>query len=286
MRPHILDPGLKKIGLLHLEPGNLAAINSQVYRPYIRMLYLQPGCKIKVDFGVYDTLEPVFFFIGPDQVLRIQELCMEPGYMIFYNRDCYCIQLHDDGLTGDSLLLSNLQKSPMTTIPIREVSSINFLFTQINDELSHEDRSREEMVRTYLKLLLMKLTRLWKVQHLSTTAGGHNNNLEFFRRFTRLVETCYKEKHGVAEYADLLAISPKTLTHKFRKMNLPQPNEVIKSRIVLEAKRLLVHSSKTVKQIAHELGYEDPAYFSRLFFIKTGESPLGFRAKYLNSKGA
>ena len=70
------------------------------------------------------------------------------------------------------------------------------------------------------------------------------------------------------------------------RMNLPQPNEVIKNRIILEAKRLLVHTVMTAKEIAYELGYEDPAYFSRLFFIKTGESPSGFKSKYLGKSNA
>jgi AraC-like DNA-binding protein len=76
-------------------------------------------------------------------------------------------------------------------------------------------------------------------------------------------------------------VAPKTLTHRFKRLNLPQPNEIIKNRIILEAKRLLVHTDMKAKEIAYNLGYEDPAYFSRLFFIKTGESPSSFRTKYL-----
>jgi AraC-like DNA-binding protein len=91
-----------------------------------------------------------------------------------------------------------------------------------------------------------------------------------------------QQKHHVADYADLMTIAPKTLTHRFKRLNLPQPNEIIKNRIMLEAKRLLVHTDRTAKEIAYALGYEDTAYFSRLFFIKTGEPPSGFRSKYLS----
>lgn len=101
-----------------------------------------------------------------------------------------------------------------------------------------------------------------------------------------MVEANYKQKHSVADYADILAIAPKTLTHKFKRMNLPQLNEIIKNRIILEAKRLLVHTAKSAKEIAYDLGYEDPAYFSRLFFIKTNETPFGFKNKYLSTQGS
>jgi AraC-like DNA-binding protein len=135
-----------------------------------------------------------------------------------------------------------------------------------------------------LKQLLIKSTRLWKHQHLDKVVTAQNTDLEFFRRFTRLVDSHCKQKHTVADYADLLLVPPKTLTQKFKRMNLLQPNEVIKNRIILEAKRLLAYSAMSSKEIAYELGYDDPAYFSRLFFIKTGDSPSGFRTKYLSVK--
>ena len=170
----------------------------------------------------------------------------------------------------------------MTIIPQQDASFINYLFSSIEEEFELKDPSLEEMIRTYLKQLLIKSTRLWKVQHMDgVMASRPNNDLEFFRKFTQLVEANYKEKHNVADYADLLMIAPKTLTHRFKRLNLPQPNDIIKNRIILEAKRLLVHTDRTAKEIAYTLGYDDPAYFSRLFFIKTGEPPSGFRNKYL-----
>ena len=169
----------------------------------------------------------------------------------------------------------------MTSVAEKDAAFINYLFTQIQEEFELNESSQEEMIRTYLKQLLIKSTRLWKKQHLDKEMVQQNNDLEFFRRFTLLVETHYKEKHSVADYADLLLMAAKTLTHKFKRLNLPQPNEVIKTRLMLEAKRLLVHTSMSSKEIAYQLGYEDPAYFSRLFQLKTGESPSGFRTKFL-----
>jgi AraC-like DNA-binding protein len=147
-------------------------------------------------------------------------------------------------------------------------------------EFQLNDSSLEEMVRTYLKQLLIRATRSWKRQHLTHDVTDQQSDLEFFRKFTRLVEEHYKSKHTVADYADFLCMAPKTITHKFNRLGLPQPNEVIKNRIILEAKRLLVHTSLTAKEIAYELGYSDPAYFSRLFQTKTGESPSSFRANF------
>ena len=284
MQQHIFDLNLKKIGLVKVDRESVDVVNSEAYHSYIKVLYLSKGCKVKVDFKVYDTLCPSLFFISPNQVLTVEFLSGEPGYFIFYNQDFYCIQIHDDEVACDGLLYNNVHNIAMTAVPQLETAFIDNLFVQIEDEFTLKDCSQEEMLRTYLKQIFIKSTRLWKIQNLDSVVAQQNNDVEFFRRFTQLVEANYKSKHNVADYADILAVAPKTLTHKFKRMKLPQPNEIIKRRIILEAKRLLVHTSRSAKEIAYDLGYEDPAYFSRLFYIKTGETPFGFKNKYLSNQ--
>ena len=273
----LFDAGLKKIGLV---PVN-SHTNSDQYKDFIKIVYLPEGYNIRVDFANYITERPSLFFVSPNQFLQIESFGTKPGHLIFYNRDFYCIQIHDEEVACDGLLFNNIGNIPMTSISDEEAAFIDYLFVQIGDELDLSETSHEEMIRTYLKQLLIKSTRFWKKQHLDKTVVQQNGDLEFFRRFTLLVEKHYKEKHSVADYADLLQMAAKTLTHRFKRLNLPQPNEVIKNRLILEAKRLLVHTQMSAKEIAYDLGYEDPAYFSRLFQIKTGETPSGFRAKFL-----
>lgn len=279
---NVFESSLKKLGLVYVSKKTIDAINGEMYKQYIKVLYLPKGYTIKVDFASYITREPTLFFVAPNQFLRIEN-GQEPGYLIFYNRDFYCIQIHDQEVACDGLLFNNVQNMPTVAIPKEDVAFIDHVFHQIESEFKLQDTSLEEMNRTYLKQLLIKATRMWKKQHLEKVVLEKNNDLEFFRKFTILVDTHYKVKHTVADYADVLAMAPKTVTHKFKRLNLPQPNEVIKNRIILEAKRLLVHTSMTAKEIAHELGYDDPAYFSRQFQVKTGQSPSGYRSKYLTT---
>ena len=283
---NIFNASLKTIGLLDLNTDSLDQINSDAYKSYIKVLYLPQGCKIKVDFDTYDTGRPSLFFISPNQVLSVESLCTEPGYFIFYNRDFYCIQIHDEEVACDGLLFNNISNMPMISVPDQEANFIHYLFTELESEFRLKESSHEEMLRTYLKQLLIKSTRWWKQQHLDGVLTDQNNDPDAFRRFTQLVEAHYRQKHTVADYADLMLVAPKTLTHKFKRMNLPSPNEVIKNRIILEAKRLLVHTGMTAKEIAYDLGYDDPAYFSRLFYIKTGDSPSAFKTKYLGQSNA
>jgi AraC-like DNA-binding protein len=274
------ESNLKRFGLLHVNEGSLDSINGDMYKQYIKVLYLPKGYKLTVDFGVYTTRQASLFFVAPNQFLKIENHGSEPGYLIFYNRDFYCIQIHDKEVACDGLLFNNISNMPVVSVPKEDNSYMGGLFVEIEEEFRLNDISLEEMIRTYLKQLLIRATRLWKKQHLEKSVTEQNSDLDFFRKFTLLVDAHYKEKHTVADYADVLAMAPKTVTHKFKRLKLPQPNEIIKNRIILEAKRLLVHTSMTAKEIAHGLGYEDPAYFSRQFMVKTGQSPSAFRSNF------
>lgn len=278
-RQNVFESSLKTIGLLHVNELTLESINGDTYKSFIKVLYLPEGYNVTVDFAHYTTTQPALFFVAPNQFLQIKQAGRQPGYFIFYNRDFYCIHIHDQEVACDGLLFNNINNMPRVNITSNDDAFRNIL-QHMEEEFQLNDSSLEEMARTYLKQLLIKATRLWKQQHLEKSMADRHSDVEFFRKFTLLVDAEYKSKHTVADYAELLLMSPKTITHKFKRLKLPQPNEVIKNRIVLEAKRLLIHTALSAKEIAYDLGYEDPAYFSRLFQVKTGHSPSAFRQKY------
>ena len=273
---------LKTLGLLPLDEESAPSINSEIYDEYIKVLFLTEGFELQVDLTHYTVKQPSLFFVSPNQHLHLKKPGSGQGHFVFYNRDFYCIQIHDEEVACDGLLFNNIHNMPLVVLEIDEIPFFTSIFGQMAEEFGLEDVSREEMIRTYLKQVFIKSARLWKKQNLNRELVQQNSDLEFFRKFTMLVEEHYKQKHNVADYAGLLYIAPKTITHKFKRLNLQQPNDIIKNRIVLEAKRLLAHTGMTSKEIAYNLGYDDPAYFSRLFAQKTGETPTGFRTKFLS----
>jgi len=265
------------IGMASVNQESVQKINNRHYRDHIKILYLPEGYKLTIDFAVYETHYPSLFFIAPNQILRIEQAASQPGQLLFYNRHFYCVQLDDSQVYCDGLLFNNIHNIPFVCLNEDEMECIHYIYRHLEKEFKLQGSSFEEMVRTYLKQLFIKATRLWTRQHVQKSVTEKSDHLEFLRNFTRLVDAHYKYKHRVTDYAELMFLEPKTITHKFKRMNLPQPNEIIKNRIVLEAKRMLVHTSLTVKEIGYDLGYDDPAYFCRLFQIKTGVSPLAFR---------
>ncbi|TDP03265.1 helix-turn-helix domain-containing protein [Flavobacterium sp. 245] len=278
------ESNYKKLGFFALNEDFIEEINGDLYKSYIKVLYLPEGYSITIDFKHYQTSSPSLFFINSNQYLQIDKEGKKQGYFMYYNRDFYCVQIHDAEVACDGLLFNNIFEMPMTALPEKEVLFIDGIYAQLQQEFDSPDSSQEEMIRTYLKQLIIKATRIWKIQQLGVLNDEPSKEMDFFRDFSRLVEIHFRTKHTVADYADILGVAPKTLSNKFNRLELQQPNDIIKDRIILEAKRLLGYSSLSVKEIAYQLGYEDPAYFNRLFTNKVGDTPSNFKKKYLQGK--
>lgn len=280
----VFEDNYKKFGLNLFSNENLETINKIKSQPYIKILLVPAGYELTVDFNHYKTEAPTLFFLTY-QYFDIKNGNAEAASLLYYNRDFYCIQIHDKEVACDGLLFHNIFEIPKVDLDDSESMIIKNLFQNIQEELEWKESSSEEMIRTYLKQVIIRATRKWKKQNLDNdTVKIPSNELDVFRDFSRHLEIHFREKHNVADYADLLHLAPKTLTHKFKSLHLDSPNQFIINRILLEAKRLLFYTDKPVKEIAYNLGYEDPAYFNRLFTNKIGNTPVNFKKNYTSGK--
>ena len=89
----------------------------------------------------------------------------------------------------------------------------------------------------------------------------------------------FKQIHLVKEYADKLNESPAHLNKIVKSITGENASEIIIKRIILEAKRLLIYTDLSNKEISFDINYDDPSYFSRLFRKKVGFSPSEFRSQ-------
>lgn len=280
----VFEDNYKKFGLSVFSHENLETVNKIKSQPYIKILLVPADYEITVDFNHYKTEAPTLFFLTY-QYFDIKNGNSDAASLLYYNRDFYCIQIHDKEVACDGLLFHNIFEIPKVDLDDSETIIIKNLFQNINEELEWKESSSEEMIRTYLKQIIIRATRKWKKQNLDNNSVKiPSNELDIFRDFSRYLEIHYREKHNVADYAEMLHIAPKTLTHKFKSLNLDSPNQFIINRILLEAKRLLFYTDKPVKEIAYDLGYEDPAYFNRLFTNKIGNTPVNFKKNYTSGK--
>jgi len=100
---------------------------------------------------------------------------------------------------------------------------------------------------------------------------------ELAGRFQEMVEKNFRQMHEVQQYAQALSVSPDYLSKIVRKYLGISSQEYILDKLLLEAKRLLVFTSLSSKEIGYHIHLEDPSYFSRIFKKKTGLTPNEYR---------
>lgn len=130
-----------------------------------------------------------------------------------------------------------------------------------------------DMLRANLRLVLIYLSRLYQQQYDPATTAEPT----LLATFTALVETHHATRHQVAEYAALLHLSPGYLNERVRQLSGQPALAHIRARLVLEAKRQLFHTTRSVAEISFALGFDDPSYFGRFFRRATGQSPASYR---------
>lgn len=196
--------------------------------------------------------------------------------MARFNRAFYCILDHDSEVGCKGLLFFGAGEAPVVTIPPAEREKFDVLWRMFNLELASPDELQLEMLQMMLKRLLILCTRLYKAQH--HPKGAATDQVEIVRHFQFLVETHFRDKRTVAEYAALLHRSPKTLANAFARLGSASPRRMIQDRIQLEARRLLRFTDKPVQEVGYELGFEDVQAFSRFFRKQEGMAPTDYRA--------
>ena len=193
-----------------------------------------------------------------------------------FNREFYCILNHDKEVGCVGFLFYGVHHPMFIKLGPAEVKEMEELVRVFSHEMLVRDNFQGEMLRTLLKRIIIKTTRIAKQQSEGYQMFA-DEKMDFVRKFALILEGNFKKEHGVSFYAAALNKSPKTLSNTFALLKQSAPSIVIRKRIIMEAKRYLHYTDKSAKEIAYELGFESPAHFSRFFKKYTGSSISEFR---------
>lgn len=221
------------------------------------------------------TIDKVTYTLPADSLVPLvanQTFCFEePENLVVwqFNRDFYCIADHDAEVGCVGFIFYGIEHPLFIRLSAAEKERILSLQAQCVDDMGVEDKMQGELLRTTLKRLIIYITRLAKEQTESWRRQGADK-MEMVRQFNLLLEVHFRREHEVQFYARTMNKSPKTLTNLFGLCNYPSPSELIRRRIVLEAKRYLYFTDKPAKEVADDLGFASAAHFSRFFKSATG----------------
>ena len=231
-----------------------------------------------IDFSHYDFNGEVLFFLSPGQVFSVTSEKVKEAYQISFIRDFYCIQTHDKEVSCNGILFNNIYESPFVKPNLRESEKLTNILMNLLEEFEQNETAQYDMLQAYLKQFIIQSVRIKKDRDVLK----EDTETKLFKDFSTLVDLNFKNEHSVTYYAERLGLSPKSLTKHFQKIGAQTPSDLIKNRVILEIKRKLLYTDDSVKQIAYDLGFNDPAYFTRFFTKAVEKSPLQFKKELKN----
>lgn len=266
------DPGFLHIETLAISSRPFAGrIKPHRHRDLFQILLLQKGqATVEVDGTELNLSQPTVITLPPGYI---------HGFQFFEGTDGFILTLalpllsQRDGTSRFSFMALDPQVIPLSR-QSHAASQIEGLIEMMALELQEPDNWRTEICGHLVRALLIWLQRATQDLDKAKTDQSFSPLLNDFRH---LVELHFLEHLSLSEYAQALETSVATLNRHCRKHLGVSAQELLHQRLNQEARRRLSFTQRTLEQLATELGFEDPAYFSRFFKRLNGQTPSQFR---------
>jgi AraC family transcriptional activator of pobA len=239
------------------------------------VLAVQHGKGIhEIDFVAYPVHDYSIFILRPGQVHKLQLAADTTGFLMEFDLSFY--------QPKNTISEHRWKKASSKNFCEVQASGFGKLRTHlaaIFDEYSTKQDGYLEAIKANLDLFFIEYTRQSRNPG-SITKAERGYAQERFEELVRLLEKNIVSMKNVSQYADLLNLSSYQLNSIAKAAVGKTVSDLINEQIILEAKRNLLATSNQIKEIADQLGYEDPSYFIRFFKKHTGQSPEAFRKSF------
>lgn len=277
--------------LVHPTTGKTAfkiqAIENDLYNDIQRLntytlLWITSGNgAVNADFNKYHFQNNTLLSFSPHQPFHLKLNTKLEGTVIQFHPDFFCIFKHQKEVACDGVLFNNIYDPPLLKLNDATSNKFEMLTQQMREEMQNPELAQYELLISYLKIFLITASRLknsFEAEVQKPQESIDDNNEPFIlQKLKDYINIHYKTKHTASEYAELLTVSTKSLGRLTKDYFNKTLTDLISERIIIEAKRELYLTNKSVKEIAFELGYEDPYYFSRFFKKNAQVSPQVYR---------
>ncbi|MCB0527491.1 MAG: helix-turn-helix domain-containing protein [Saprospiraceae bacterium] len=242
---------------------------------YQIVLFTEGGGRHSIDFQRFDVRPHEVYYMAPGQIHTWEFDDKTDGFLINFNESFLTSAHHNPHFVRDFPLFNTISGSPVNTLDLACCGELAQVFRQMLEEFDKGGEFSQEILRGMLTIILAKLSRAAPSPFRENASRHH---LELIRQFEKLIERHFREKRLPREYAEMMYITPNHLNALTNQVLGKSAGEMIRERVLLEAKRLLSNSDLMVGQIAESLHFEDYAYFTRFFKKYLGATPEGFRA--------
>ena len=246
---------------------------------YEVFFFEQGGGQHDIDFATFPIHDYSLHFVTPGQVHQVRRLPGSGGGVMLFTPDFYSLSLRNHDIVNTPPFLTGNHPCPVLSLGDEAGMEVMLLIGLMRDEFRSAAAHRQEVIRSYLNIVLLKARRIFEQQAniAATTIAAEK---QMIRSLRLLVDSHFHAVHSAGAYAQMLNVTLNHLNSTTKELTGHTVSGLIQERIMLEAKRLLVHSSLSVKEIAYHLGFDDPSYFTRFVRQRQMLAPAEFRAEF------
>ncbi|NNE99623.1 MAG: helix-turn-helix domain-containing protein [Pyrinomonadaceae bacterium] len=275
----------------HFEIGDLGksfrATKKNVLDPHrhdnYELFWVKEGSgKLIVDFNEFEIIPPMILLFSPGRVhgWRIEDT--PEGFVFRLSNEFFALESRDAAeQVSDVSVFCSIGGDPVIYLDEQQNKQFETISNAAYQEFCSNQLERSSALRSYVRLWLVNAHRAAEINRPNQTQTA---SFYLTRRFLLLVEKHFREGLAVKDFAERLKVTSNHLSATLKETIQRTPGEVLRERLIIEAKRLLRYSDKNISDIAFDLNFEDPSYFARYFRKYNGQSPSDFRDSATNKK--
>jgi AraC-like DNA-binding protein len=229
-----------------------------------------------IDFKEYPFRPQQIFFVSPEQVHQVITDPGPTGYVILFRPEFLEKNSIREDFIENLKLFQKSDETPPLALTDKMIGPLSAFAVQMMSAFNSKNDLRFETIGAYLKLFLIECNghcSLPRITNIESIDVGKT----MVKNFKATVEKHFTKWHQVKDYAEAMYVSPNYLNEVIKSAMQTSAKEYIQNRLILEAKRMVVFTGKSSKEIGFDLGFEDPSHFSKFFKVNAGQSFQQFK---------
>ncbi len=263
----------------HIITSEALVSNPHKHNFYLCVMFTKGTGTHEIDFNSYKISPGKVFLLRPGQTHSWKFDSTPEGFIFFHSQAFYDLRFLDHKLDVFPFY-NSFQNPPVLELSPKKINSLNAKFQEIHTEYLQNDPFRELKIVSLINTIYIDFLREYPY-NMALEKRFSPSYLTIVENLETLINENFHKERFPKFYANRLNITTKHLNRAIRETLNKTTSELISERIILEAKRLIVHSDENLTSIANTLEFSDYSYFSKIFKSKTGSNPMDFRKKYV-----
>jgi AraC family transcriptional regulator, transcriptional activator of pobA len=245
---------------------------------FYQIFWMRHGApSFNIDFYHFPIEAHSLVFVPPGSVHSFGAMNTAEGFILSFQEDFLEAEGHSVDLFAECPALDPAQIRTVLAVPESSFETVHAYCRRMFEELNAKREGYRTAAAALLRLLFVEIRRCLSNQSAPSSFHKYSS---LTARFLRMLNARPYQLTTASEVARFLGVSRSWLNQLVRQETAKNLTDHLRGRLILESKRLLAHSDLNVSEIAYQLGFEDPSYFTRLFRQVEGLSPREFREEY------